>query len=117
WMDMWEIVQGIVLVLHFIGLAMLIGGALHQLPEKVKNVTRTMRDGAYTQLVTGIALVGLIYANDGEPDNAKIGVKFAIALAIAVIGIVFRKRTDGAAGAWATMLGLAIANVAIAVFW
>ena len=38
--------------------------------------------GARAQLLTGILLVGLVQANDEEVDNAKIGVKLVVAVAV-----------------------------------
>lgn len=111
-----EIAIKIVLVLHFVGLSMIIGGALHQITEKAKNVTRTMMDGAYTQVLTGLVLAALVYANDEEPATWWIATKFTVALAVAVIGFVNRKQRTNNVGAWGAMLGLTLANVAVAVF-
>ena len=112
-----DIALKIVLIFHFIGLSMIIGGALHQVKEKAKNVTRTMLDGAYLQILTGVALVGLIYADDGEPNNAKISVKFGIALLVAVLAFLNRKKRTDNVPVWGSILLLTIANVAIAIFW
>ncbi|MFM1786150.1 MAG: hypothetical protein RL228_100, partial [Actinomycetota bacterium] len=48
-----EIIAGLVLVLHFIGLGSLLGGFLTQVSESVVRITRAMVDGAWTMLVTG----------------------------------------------------------------
>ena len=115
----WDIVRGALLMLHFVGLAMIIGGALHQVKEKAKNVTFTMLHGAYTQVVTGIALVGVAYgAGNGDyVDNWKITVKLAIALAVAVLCFVNRKKTSNNVPVWGTVLLLALVNVGVAIFW
>ena len=112
-----EIGIKLVLILHFIGLSMLLGGALYQVREKAKNIVRTMRDGAYTQLLTGVILVGLVQANDEVVNNAKVGVKLAIALVIAVLCFVNRKKRTNIPVVWGTVLGLTVANIAIAVLW
>ena len=112
-----EIAIKLVLILHFVGLSMLLGGALYQVREKAKNIVRPMRDGAYTQLLTGIILVGLVQANDEEVNNVKIGVKLAIALVIAILCFVNRKKRTNNVGVWGAVLGLTLANIAIAVLW
>ena len=104
------------LTLHIIGAAAIIGPALEQLRADTKRITTVMVWGARAQLLTGIALVGLAYANDFEPDNTKIAVKLLIALA--VVGIAESQRKKGAV-TWAfwAVFGLTIANVVVAVFW
>jgi hypothetical protein len=110
-----EVAIKLVLILHFIGLSMLLGGALYQVREKAKNIVRPMLDGAYTQLLTGIALVGLLQANDEEVNNVKVGVKLAIALVIAVLCFVNRKKRSNNVAVWGAVLGLTLANIVIAV--
>ena len=74
------IVATILVILHFIGLALLLGGFLVQLKAIAQGkgvVMRVMLEGALTQLVTGLALVGIYSAGlvEGEEvDNAKIAV-------------------------------------------
>ncbi len=112
-----EIAIKIVLIIHLLGMAMIVGGALHQSQEKAKNVTRTMLDGAYTQVLTGLILVGLVYANDENPATWWVATKFSVAVAVLVIGIANRKKTSNNMPAWGSMLGLTLVNVIIAVFW
>ncbi len=112
-----EIAIKLVLILHFIGLSMLLGGTLYQMREKAKNVVRLMVDGAYTQLVTGIALLGMLHANHEEPNDIKFGIKLVIALVITVLVFLNRKNRKHIPVVWGTVLGLTLANVAIAVLW
>ena len=117
------IVATILVILHFIGLALLLGGFLVQLKAIAQGkgvVMRVMLEGALTQLVTGLALVGIYSAGlvEGEEvDNAKIGVKLVILIVITVFVLVFRKRVP--APSWVLWLigGLTLANVIIAVAW
>lgn len=113
-----EFVEHVLVFVHFLGLAALIGGAFVQITASDKVVNRAMLDGALTQLVTGIALVGVIQgALDEELDNAKVGVKLAVLLVIVGLSWVNRKKPSIPTGIWATILGLAVLNVGIAVFW
>ena len=115
-----DIVKGIFVVLHIVGFAMVFGGALSQLPAVKKGTARVLPIvlwGAILLLVTGLALVGLVYATGGSPDNMKIGVKLLVLLAL--IGHIFgvRKKTDLSAAGLYVMSGLALLNVGIAVLW
>lgn len=111
-------------VLHFLGLASLIGGFLVQIKQTPRVVNNAMFHGALTQLVTGVLLVGLTYplnkSNPGEyalPDNAKITVKLIILLIILALILINRKKPQITNGVWGAIGGLAILNVVIAVFW
>jgi hypothetical protein len=118
-----QILVNILVILHFVGLAFLLGSFLVQLKDIVKGkgrVLRGMLDGALLQIITGIALVGIYSAGlieDETVDNAKIGVKLAVVIVIYVLALVFRKREI--APSWVLWLigGLTLSNVVIAVVW
>jgi len=112
-----ELAIKLVLILHFVGLSMLLGGTLYQVREKAKNVVRPMLDGAYTQLLTGVILVGLLEADDHELNHAKVGVKLTIALVITVLAVMNRKKRTNNMPVWGMILILTLANIAIAVLW
>jgi cytochrome bd-type quinol oxidase subunit 2 len=115
-----EIVYNIVLVLHFVGLAMLLGAFLLQLTSKEKSVTRWMFDGAMTQLLTGLIMVGMIEGGAmGESEtvnHTKIAIKLVIVLVIAVLAAVGRRKQQPQPALWLIIGLLALANVVIAVF-
>ncbi|XVQ07124.1 hypothetical protein ACQP1W_31395 [Spirillospora sp. CA-255316] len=115
-----EFVRLLLLFLHFVGLAVLIGGFLAQLPAAREGRTRpatAMLHGALTQLITGIALVGVAQgALDKEVDNAKISVKLLVALIILVLILVGRRRPLSTP-VFMTIGALALVNVGVAVFW
>ncbi|GAA3967208.1 hypothetical protein GCM10023085_57060 [Actinomadura viridis] len=115
-----EFVRLLLLFFHFVGLAVLIGGFLAQLPAARSAPTRpgtAMLHGALTQLVTGIALVGINQgALDNEVDNVKISVKLGVVLiALALILIGRRRPVD--TPVFMTIGALALVNVGVAVFW
>ena len=74
-----QFVLNIFIILHFLGLALLFGGFIVQAKSAEKGVSRWMLDGALTQLVTGIIMVGIIESkviDDMQPSSsfhAKIG--------------------------------------------
>ena len=82
----------ILLVLHLLGWAVVLGGAVASLRKPV--IPRGMLHGILTALVTGVAMVGL--ASSGlaadEPDNVKIAVKLLIALAVTALVVLGGRR-------------------------
>ena len=118
-----EYVFDLVLVLHFVGLSLILGSFLVQLKSPEKTVTRWMFDGALTQILTGVIMVGMVEGgaldDDAKDyiDNGKIGTKLLIAIVIAVLAFVGRKRKAPQVGLWLAIGLLALANVVIAVFW
>ncbi|MDX2596918.1 MULTISPECIES: hypothetical protein [Streptomyces] len=106
--------------LHIIGIAALLGGFLTQMKAMGRGTARFvpgMLHGAFTMLVTGVALVGLNEADGHHVDTIKIGVK--LALLIVILGLVYvqrdeekvDKRVFGLVGLLTT------ANIFIAVLW
>lgn len=110
-----------ILVLHFLGLASLIGGFLVQIKTKPRAVNTAMLHGIYIQLVTGILMVGLAYplhSSTGSPlpNNVKIAIKLIIAIIVLIVLLANRKKESISDGTWAAIGGLSILNVIIAVF-
>lgn len=121
-----DIVYRLVVLLHLLGMAALVGSYLTVLRRP--RVLAVMRDAAGLQLLTGLVLVGLVESgavDDGPLDRAKITVKLVVAavvLALAVVGARKQRRAgDAAHGATAGFAhavgGLAVLNVAVAALW
>lgn len=114
------VAYNILLVLHFVGLASLLGGFLVQTRSPEKGVNPAMFHGALTQLVTGVLMVGLAEAGaaDDEPLNmGKIMTKLVIVAVITVLAFFGRRKSGPQTGVWATIGALTLVNVIIAVFW
>ena len=107
-----------IVVLHFLGLASLLGGFLVQMSTSPKVVNSAMVHGALTQLVTGLALVGLAetLVEDEEVNHMKVGLKLLILLVITALAWVNRRKASVPTGVWAAIGLLTTANVVIAVF-
>ena len=113
-----DIVFNIVLILHFIGLAGIIGGWLATI--KAPHVNKAILHGAILQVVTGLILVVMREFEDGfELNHMKIGIKLLVAiviLVVAIIGVRKEARAQGSTAILAHVAGvLGIVNVAIAV--
>ena len=117
-----ELLHDVLLFLHFLGLASLFGGLFVQIRSSPRVVNNAMFHGILTQLVTGVLLVGVLEAAKGESwadeiDNAKIGVKLVVAVVIAVLIVLNRKRPAISDGIYFTLAGLTVLNIGVAVFW
>ena len=123
-----DLLHSVILVGHFIGLAAIVGPFLMQARWKGQYAFPVVLGGAITQLVTGLVLVGLaeMSGDDDDPLNyAKIGVKLTIAVIIfvaALLGFLKQRKTEGGGGRellpfFHAAGGLALVNIALAVFW
>jgi hypothetical protein len=112
-----EFLRHLLLVVHILGFAALLGGLLVQARSPEKVVNGLMRDGAGTAFLAGLLLVGVIEADDGTVDNTKIAVKGVIGLVILVLVMANLRRERIATGLWALLLLLTVANICVAVFW
>ncbi|MCB5280599.1 MULTISPECIES: hypothetical protein [Micrococcaceae] len=114
-----NIVYNIMVFLHIIGAAMIVGIWIGQM--KKPTVHPRQFDGALLQLVTGIVMLGLIPALDMDANYFKLGIKFAIALAVGVLAFMgrrqYKKGEQVSKGLAHGVGGLALLNVAIATLW
>jgi hypothetical protein len=111
-----ETLRLVLLFVHILGYAALLGGLLVQVRDDDKRVNSLMRDGSGTAFLAGLLLVGVLESL-GSPDHAKIGVKFAIGLVILVLVMVNMRKPSIPRGLYFGLLALTIANIAVAVFW
>ncbi|MDD7834030.1 MULTISPECIES: hypothetical protein [Paenarthrobacter] len=115
-----SILFNILVFLHIVGAAMIVGYWIATLREPT--VHPRQRDGAFLQLLTGIAMMGVLpMLPDADPNYFKLGVKFAIGVAVAVLAVIgSRKVKKGEAvstGLAHGVGGLALVNIAIATLW
>jgi hypothetical protein len=114
-----DFIYNLVVILHFIGLASLVGGFIVQMKSPDKGVNAAMFHGALTQLVTGVIMVGLVESGtvDGEIDTTKIGVKLAVVLVVTVLAFIGRKKSPPQVAFWGIIGALSIFNIFISVLW
>ena len=115
-----EILKNLVLAVHIIGVAALLGGVLFQITSIRQGTARVlpvMMHGAWTMLVTGVALVGLQYPLGDDVNNLKIGVKLAVLVVIVVIALLNRKRETIASWVLPTIGTLTVVNIVLATVW
>jgi hypothetical protein len=112
-----ETLRLVLLFLHVLGFAALLGGLLVQARDTDKTVNAAMRDGVGTAFVTGLLLVGVLESGDTEVDHAKIAVKFAVALVLLVLVMANVRKPSIPQGLWLGLLLLTVANIVVAIFW
>jgi len=112
-----EFLRHLLLVIHLLGFGALFGGLLIQARTPEKAVNALMRDGSGTAFLAGLALVGVLEADDADVNNTKIAVKGVIALVILVLVMANLRKERIATGLWALLLLLTVTNVCVAVFW
>ncbi len=120
-----EIIRNSLVVLHFIGLAALLGGFMTQMKAMgagQAKIVASMVHGAWTMLATGVLLVGVrewMAAMEwaSKLDHTKIGVKSLVLIAIVVLVLRFKKQEAVSAKIFGVIGLLTILNVVLAVFW
>ena len=112
-----EFLRHLLLFLHFIGLAVLLGAFLAQIGQAQLRITAGMLHGALLQLVTGIGLVGVRQADDLPVDDTKISVKLVVLIAIFAVILINRGKERVGTGPWLAVGLLTTLNIGLAVFW
>jgi hypothetical protein len=124
-MDFVELTRNALIVLHFIGLASLLGGFLTQMRAMgagAAKIIPAMVHGAWTAFATGLLLVGLAeyrvaMGADFEVNHIKIAVKTVVVLIILILVMANRKKDSVKAPIFGTIGALTLSNVILAVFW
>ncbi|TDC37963.1 hypothetical protein E1211_08815 [Micromonospora sp. 15K316] len=111
-----EALRLILLYVHLIGFALLLGGSLAQYVSGRIRINGAMLWGSVIQLVTGIGLAAPLRDGD-EPAPAKLATKGVIALLIFIMVFFSRKRETVNRGHFLAIVGLTLVNAAVAVFW
>ena len=119
-----ELLLNLLLFLHLIGMAVLIGAFVAQVGQAALRITPGMLHGALTMLVTGLGLVWVVHVmHDDHPltepavNIAKVAVKLLVLVAILVVILVNRKKEKVGVGPWLAVGLLSMLDVAVAVFW
>ncbi|PZQ87586.1 MAG: hypothetical protein DI534_14010 [Leifsonia xyli] len=115
-----ELLQSILLALHILGLAAIIGTFFVQMRKNEGFAVNIILAGAITQVLTGVALVGVGEASGYDINMIKITVKLVLALVVlgAAIAAVVADRRGARVKPWFHVAGgIAIINVLVAVIW
>ena len=112
-------VRDLLLFLHLLGMATLVGAFLLQLRTTTAGAPLTVGwlHGLGLQLVTGVALIALSPLTHRDYDDVKMGFKMLVLVIIGVLLVIFTVRKTAPRWLTFTLGGLIVVNVAIAVFW
>lgn len=115
-----EISRDLLLILHFIAMAGLLGGLLASKAKLNKGVLHS----SLLALVTGLGLTGINYPLvDAYPDQYEannhivVGIKLVMLIIILSLGYANAKKEVFPKRAWLTMVALSVSSIAIAVVW
>ena len=117
-----ENIYNIFLVLHFIGLAGLLGGLLAQIPNKPKQLQKLVMHSAWLMFIAGLVMVGInqmMHSDDPTVavlDHITVAIKSTVILLILAVGYLNIKKSVLSNKVWAIMSALALFNVVIAVY-
>jgi uncharacterized integral membrane protein len=110
-----EFAKTIFLLLHVASVLGMLVLLLMQTSKSEKVLPKGFMHAALTALVAGFALVGINTSLDDEISHGKVGVKFLVLIIIMLLGYKNQNKAKLSTAVWATMLGLTVFNVFIAV--
>lgn len=111
-----DVFEKVILFLHLLGMAYLVGGLLIQLTDRKKTINRGIMDGTLAQLITGPILFWIALTSDGEPVNhLAITGKIIFLVVMIIIVLSHRKSKSLSNLAYFSLLALALGSVAFAV--
>ena len=117
------ITRDTLLILHFIGLASLLGGFLTQIKALAQSTARiapAMVHGAWTMVATGLLLLTLAewrvaMGADFDINHTKVGIKLVVVLIILVIVLRNRKKDQVSSAIVGSIGALSVLNIILAV--
>ena len=111
------VAQQIVVLVHLIGFAALLGGCLVQLRTREPEVSTAMLWGAVTELVTGVTLFILLEAAVEPVRAAPLVVKTVLTVLVMTLVAANRRYAAIPRGLWGLITGLSLVGAAISVWW
>ncbi len=112
-----DVVQHLLVLLHLVAFAALLGGSLVQLRSAEPEVNAAMLHGAWVSLVSGVALWVLAGALDLDVSVSALVVKTVVAVFLTVLVALNRRFFSIPRGLLLLITLLALAEAAVAVLW
>jgi hypothetical protein len=110
-----EFAKTVFLLIHVASVLGMLVLLLMQTSKSEKVLPKGFMHAALTALVAGFALVGIDSSLNDEISHGKVGVKFLVLIVIMLLGYKNQSKSKISNAVWATMLGLTVFNVFIAV--
>ena len=110
-------VFNIALGVHILSILGILGLLLSQVQKSPRKLSPGVIHASLTALVAGIVMVGILPQIEGEDpvNHTKIGIKSIVITVILFLGYKNVKKDSLKTSVWATMLGLTVLNIVIAV--
>ena len=109
-------VFNIALGIHILSILGILGLLLAQVQKSPRKLNPGVIHASLTALVAGIVMVGILPQIEDEPVNhLKFGIKGIVLAIILTLGYRNVKKEVLKSWVWATMLGLTVLNIIIAV--
>ncbi|GAA1242327.1 hypothetical protein GCM10009676_29600 [Prauserella halophila] len=114
-----DIVYNLLVVLHLLGMAYLVSGIVVRWVGHAEQAGKIMLWGASAQVVTGLALAGIVSAGlvGGEANHMKIGVKLGVAVVVLVLAHILWRRPDTGKNVFYGLTAATLVNIVIAAMW
>ena len=112
-----KILEGVLLVIHILGLAAVAFGLLRQLNRPTKVVDALIAHGATTQLVTGVLLLGVLESGDEDVNHVKFGIKLLVGLVVVGLAHANRRKPSIPNGIFFGLIALELLNAVLALAW
>ncbi|WP_324649668.1 hypothetical protein [Georgenia sp. H159] len=106
----------LLLFLHFVGWAIVLGGTVTNL--RTPKLATGVLHGVLTALITGILMVGVAEAAlDFDVNHMKIGIKLVVAAVVTALVVVASRKKDPSRALIGSIAALTTLNIAIAALW
>lgn len=110
-----EFAKTVFILIHVASIVGMLVLLLQQTSKVEKVLPKGFMHAALTALVAGFALVGIDTSLNDEISHGKVGIKFLVLIVIMLLGYKNQNKPKISTAVWATMLGLTVLNVFIAV--
>jgi len=112
-----QVAHQVLVLLHLIGFAALLGGLLTQTRQPEPEVTGTMLAGGWTELASGVVLVALTGSAGERVAWAPVSVKLGLTLVLVLLLARNRRFLSIPRGLWALLVLLTLVSTALSVLW
>lgn len=112
-----ELAERLVVLVHLLGFATLVGGLLVQLRSAAPEVNASMLYGAWLELLSGAALVTMLVLGHDQLHYPQLSVKLAGTLLVVLLVSKNRKFESIPRGLWGLITGVSLINAGVAVLW
>ena len=112
-----DITERLLVLVHLLGFASLVGGWLVQARSPAPEVNAAMLHGAWIELVSGAGLVLLLVLGREPIAYGQLSVKLGVTLLLVLLVFANRRFSSIPRGLWVLLGLMALINTGVAVLW